>query len=109
MSRRVRTGLVILLGLGLLIPAGWLFSKQVRKSARKSAIRNALADRDLALADRLLTEHLRHEDDDAEAHLQAAQTARRLDDFASANRHRNRSRELGGEPDERQMACVLAR
>jgi tetratricopeptide (TPR) repeat protein len=107
MSRRVNMGLAILLGLGLLISAGWFFSKQARKSARKSAIRDALADRDLPLAGRLLAEHLRHEDDDAEAHLLAAQTARRLDDVTSANRHLNRYRELGGDPDEFQMELVL--
>jgi|GEM_PF-2390075 len=107
MFRRVKKGLAILLGLGLLISAGWFFTKQVRKSERKAAIRDALADRDLPLADRLLTEYLRNEDDDAEAHLQAAQTARRLDDITSANRHLNRYRELGGDPEEFQMELVL--
>jgi len=107
MPRRVKTGLAALLGLGLLISAGWFLSHQVRKSVRKSAIREALADRDLPLANRLLTEYLRHEDDDAGAHLLAAQTARRLDDFTLANRHLNRYRELGGDPEEFQMELVL--
>jgi tetratricopeptide (TPR) repeat protein len=107
MPRRVKTALAALLGLSLLISAGWFFSNHVRKSARKSAIRDALADRDLALADRLLTEYLRHEDDDAAAHLLAAQTARRLDDVTSANQHLNRYRELGGDPEGYQMELVL--
>lgn len=107
MSRRVKTGLALLLGLGLLVSAVGLLSRQVRKVSRKAAIRDALADRDLPLAERLLTEYLRDRDDDADAHLLAAQTARRLDDLASANRHLNRYRELGGDPDEYQMELVL--
>ena len=107
MSRRVKTVLAIIFCLGLLATAGWYFSKQVRKSVRKSAIRTALADRDLPLANRLLAEHLATDDDDADAHLQAARTARRLDDFSTANRHLNRYRELEGDPEEVQLELVL--
>jgi len=107
MSRRVKTVLAIVLGFGLLTAAGWHFSKQIRKSARKSAIRTALADRDLTLANRLLNEHLRDDDDDREAHLLAARTARRLDDLTGANRHLNRYRELEGDPKEVEMELIL--
>ncbi len=107
MSRRVKTGLAIVLGIGLLSAAGWYFTGQIRKGARMSAIRRALADRDLPLANTLLENRLRDDDDDAEAHLLAARTARRLDDFPAANRHLNRFRELDGDPDEVAMELIL--
>lgn len=107
MSRRVKRGVALVLALGLLIAAGVFLTQQARKSARRNAIRDALAERDLPLAAQLLAEHLRRDDGDAKSHLLAAQTARRLDDITTANRHLNRYRELGGDPEEVQMELVL--
>jgi len=107
MARRFRPALLIALGIVAVAVVGWLLTEKIRKAGRKSAIRTALAERDLPRADRLLTEHLRDNDTDADAHLLAGQTARRLDDFATANRHLNRYRELGGNPEEVDLELVL--
>lgn len=109
MPRRAKQSLAILLGLGLLGAAGWALARPVGTLLRKSSIRRALADRDLSRAARLLAEHLRLADADADAHLLAAQTARRNDDLGSANRHLNRYRELGGDTEEYQLELVLRR
>ena len=109
MSRRLRTLLLIALGLGALGAAISAFASHLRGTARTAAIRRALADRDLPLARRLLDERLRDRDGDPGLHLLAAQTARRLDDFPAAERHLERYRILGGDPDAIELERILRR
>jgi tetratricopeptide (TPR) repeat protein len=97
------------LGLGALGGATYALTVHLRQSARTSAIRSALANRDLPLAQRLLDEHLRDREDDAEMHFLAAQTARRLDDFPAADRHLERYRVLGGDREALELERVLRR
>ncbi len=74
-----------------------------------AAIQKALSERDLPAANRQLSDYLRDHDADADAHLLAAKTARRLDDFPTANKHLDRFRELDGNPDEVELELMLRR
>ena len=47
---------------------GWVIKTKITERAEKSAIRKALADRDLRLAKTLLTKYVHDHDSDAESH-----------------------------------------
>jgi tetratricopeptide (TPR) repeat protein len=108
MSQRGKVAVAVVVGLTVLGLVRFLTSQTLRQSER-SAIRDALAERDLPRARDLIDEFLRDRDDDAEMHFLAAQTARRLDDFPSADRHLDRYRHLNGNPDEAALERILQR
>ena len=107
MLRRLRIPMLVAVGLGALIVAITAF--WMRPTSRMTQIRAALAERDLTRARSLLVEHLGERDTDLEAHFLAAQTARRLDDFPAAERHLERYRILGGDPDAIELERILRR
>ena len=89
-----RRSLVICLG--LLAGIAYFSLLPLRQNLRMRAIQQSLSERDLVSAQIQLEDYLRNDDADAPAHLLAAQSARRIDDFPAAERHLNRYRELDG-------------
>lgn len=100
MARRLSRRIVFGSILGVVVLLGGLAVPSIQRYRRLDSIREALQDRDLATAYALLSDHLRREPTDSEAELDAARTARRLDDFDAADRHLKRYESLGGSSEE---------
>lgn len=97
------------LAIGLLAGLAYLCVSPIRQQLRMNAIQQSLSERDLALAQIQLEAYLHNDDTDAVTHLLAAQTARRNDDFATADRHLARYRELDGDKESIEMERLLRR
>jgi len=99
----------IILGIGLLAGLAYFCILPIRQQLRMNAIQQSLSERDLALAQIQLEEYLRNDDTDADTHLLAAQTARRNDDFPTADRHLARYRDLNGDKESIELERLLRR
>ena len=99
----------LVLCLGLLAGIAYFSLLPIRQNLRMRAIQQSLSERDLTTAQIQLEDYLRHDDTDVAAHLLAAQTARRIDDFPAAERHLNRYRELDGDKEMIELERTMRR
>ncbi len=99
MSRRSIRFLAVLATVGLIAVFAFVAYPYYWRSQSWNEIRTALDNRELKSGLELLERHLEYASDDLDARLAAAQTARRLDDFATADRHLKRFEADGGPRD----------
>ncbi len=105
MTRRPPRRLAIAMALLALAGLAALGYPHLRRYRQWAAIQSARDARDLPVALERIEDLLQVNPDDADAHLAAAEVARRLDDFPAADRHLERYLQLGGLKD----AAVLER
>ncbi|MDB5307275.1 MAG: tetratricopeptide repeat protein [Gemmataceae bacterium] len=107
MGRAVKALLFLALVVGVPL---WLFlSPPGGGPDHLTAARDAIGRRDFATARRELDTHLGNNPRDLDAHLLAAQTARRADDGPAAEGHLQQYLDLGGDPDAVALERTLRR